>query len=151
MRHYERGGNLVEFALIASALMLLLTAIIYLGLLIYSYTAIANAARLGARWASVRGADCVAGSSNGCPATQSNVQDYVVSQLPGLVTSPAPSVSPTWTTPPWSTSGPSGCSSGSQTAGCLVSVTVTYSFPLTIPFYGSVPAFSATSQAVVSK
>ena len=136
--------------MVASVTMLLLTAIIYLGLLTYSYTAVANAARLGARWASVRGADCTAGSSNGCPATQSNVQAYVVSQLPGLVTSPAPTVSPIWTTPPWST-GPAGCSSASEADGCLISVTVTYSFPLKIPFYGSVPAYSATSQAIVTK
>jgi Flp pilus assembly protein TadG len=146
----ERGGSIVEFALVASVFMLLVTAAIYLGLLVYSYTAVANAARLGARWASVRGASCVAGSSNGCPATQSNIQSYVVSQLPGVVTSPAPTVSPTWTTPPWSTT-PTGCSSSSETGGCLVTVTVTYSFPLTIPFYGSVPAFSATSQAVISR
>jgi Flp pilus assembly protein TadG len=149
MRHYERGGSLVEFTLVASTFMLLVTAVIYIGLLAYSYTAVANAARLGARWASVRGADCVAGASNGCPATQANVQNYVVTQLPGVVTSPAPSVSPTWTTPPWSST-PSGCSSSSETAGCLVSVTVTYSFPLTIPFYGSIPAFSSTSQAIVA-
>jgi Flp pilus assembly protein TadG len=138
MRHYERGGSLVEFTLVASTFMLLVTAVIHLGLLVYSYTTVANAARLGARWASVRGANCVAGSSDGCPATQANVQNYVVSQLPGLVTSPAPSTTP------------SGCSSSSQTAGCLVSVTVTYTFPLTIPFYGSIPAFSSTSQAIVA-
>jgi Flp pilus assembly protein TadG len=150
MRHFERGGSLVEFALVASALMLLLTAIIYLGFMIYTYSAVTNAARLGARWASVRGADCTAGSSNGCPATQSNIQTYVLSQLPA-VPSPAPTVSPTWTTPPWSTTGPSGCSSSAEAVGCLVSVTVTYSFPLHIPFYGSVPAFSTTSQAIVSR
>jgi len=151
MRHHERGGSLVEFALVASTLMLLITGVIYLGMLVYSYTAVANAARLAARWASVRGASCVAGASNGCPATQSNIQSYVVSQLPGVVTSPPPTVSPTWTTPPWSSSGPSGCSSAAETAGCLVQVRITYSFPLTIPFYGPVPAFSATSQAIVAR
>jgi Flp pilus assembly protein TadG len=150
MRHYERGGSVVEFALVASVLMLLVTSILYVALLAYSYTAVANAARLGARWASVRGADCVAGSSNDCPATQAEIQTYVVSQLPGLVTSPAPSVSPTWTTPPW-TSTPSGCSSSSQSVGCLVSVTVTYQFPLDIPFYGSIPAYSSTSQAIIAQ
>ncbi|MBV8147467.1 MAG: pilus assembly protein [Candidatus Eremiobacteraeota bacterium] len=150
MRHYERGGSLVEFALVASAFMLLVTGVIYLGLLVYSYTSVSNAARLAARWASVRGADCVAGSSNGCPATQSNIQSYVIGQLPGVVTSPPPTVTPTWTTPPWSSS-PSGCSSASETAGCLVKVTITYSFPLTIPFYGPVPAYTATSESVVAR
>jgi Flp pilus assembly protein TadG len=151
MRHYERGGNLVEFSLVASVLMLLLTSIIFLGMLVYSYTAVANAARLGARWASVRGAVCAAGAANDCPATQATIQSYVVSQLPGVVTSPAPTVSPSWTTPPWSTAGPGGCSSAAQGVGCLVSVTVTYQFPLKIPFYGSIPVYSATSQAVVSR
>lgn len=45
----ERGQELVEFALIASLLFLLIIAVIEFGFLIHSYNAIANVAREGAR------------------------------------------------------------------------------------------------------
>jgi hypothetical protein len=46
----ERGSNLIEFAIIAPVLMLILLAILDFGRAIYAYSVVANAAREGARY-----------------------------------------------------------------------------------------------------
>jgi len=49
MRRSERGANLVEAALVVPILILILAGVVDLGRAFYSYIAIANAAREGAR------------------------------------------------------------------------------------------------------
>ncbi len=46
----ERGSNLIEFALIAPVLLLIILGILDFGRAIYAYSVVANAAREGARY-----------------------------------------------------------------------------------------------------
>src|SRR5689334_15385137 len=54
----ESGQTVVEFSIIAAALMILTVGLIDVGRAFYQYNAVAAAARYGARWASVVGGTC---------------------------------------------------------------------------------------------
>ena len=58
----ERGANLIEFALVALLLCLLLLAFVEFGRLLLVYNSVNNAARAGVRYAIVHGADRAGGS-----------------------------------------------------------------------------------------
>ena len=143
--HAQRGGALVEFALVASIVMVFLFGILEFGELLYSYHAVANAARLGARYAAVHGSAC--SDTTVCPISPSPLASYVASVSPGL--SGNLTVTPTWTSTPstWYRN-VSNCSSTNQAPGCLVTVTVTYSFPFTVPFTITTP-ISSSSETVI--
>jgi len=134
----QRGGALVEFAVVAPLLFMMLIGSIQFGTIMYRYHATDYAARLGARWASVHGADC-SYSAAPCPTTNAAVQTYVLGHVPGL--SNTATAVPSWAVPS-STSyvglqqgnAPSKCDLADQTANCLVTVTVTNPFSVTIPF-----------------
>ena len=71
-RRRDSGQELVEFALVFPVLMLLVLGIIEVGRIMYSYNAIANAAREGARWAVVPGPlhqDQIQSVTEPCPGT----------------------------------------------------------------------------------
>ena len=68
-----RGQSLVEFSLCVFLLVMLLIGVVEIGRMVLVYTTIANAARAGARYAAVRGADS--------PATVSQVKAVVTAYL----------------------------------------------------------------------
>lgn len=151
--HSQRGSTIVEFAIVVSGLMLFLLGIIDFGQALYTYHAVANAARIGSRYAIVRGTD--AGSACGsytdaaCAASSGQIQSFVQSQA--VLPSPAPSVSPSWSTASYYNPGTS-CNSSTHGAGCLVSVQVTYPFSFNLPLLPQVTVnFSSTSQMIVSQ
>jgi Flp pilus assembly protein TadG len=72
----ERGSTLVEIALTITVLLTLIFGVIEVGLMLYTYHFVSYAAREGTRYAIVRGSTC-SGFSSACPATASDIQNYV--------------------------------------------------------------------------
>jgi Flp pilus assembly protein TadG len=151
----QRGGALVEFAIVGPIMLMLLVAAVELSWIAYGNHSAGYAAQLGARWASVRGANCRNGAGidaagNGlCPVTPVAVSIYVKNQVPGLASDAT--VASAWSAPPpaWSNA-PSNCSAANQAAGCIVTVTVKNTFDLLIPFvYSGRITMTRQSQSVV--
>lgn len=146
----QRGGALVEFAMVAPFICMVFFAIIEFGQVMYWEHTIDYAARIGARWAAVRGNQCA--NTTVCPTTSTAIQAYVRSVVVGLA-SPA-SVNASWSPPPstWLNQ-PSTCGSGTNEApGCVVNVTVTKTVNLLIPFVTTKAVnLTSTSQAVVQQ
>ena len=89
MRRGEQGSAMVEIALSIGILLALLFGVIEACLAVYSYHFVSEAAREGTRYAIVRGSssgsDCPASPAAACPASQSDIQNYVSSLgFPGI-------------------------------------------------------------------
>ena len=115
---------------------------------LYSYHMVANAARLGTRFAIVRGSGCVHTALPDpwpCPATSSEIENFVRVQSIGVGLD-SPTVTTAW-------SAGSGCSQSPYEAqGCIVSVTVTYPFHFIVPFVSSAAiTMTSTSKMVISQ
>jgi Flp pilus assembly protein TadG len=139
----EEGGSLVEMALSCLILIPFLFGIVQLSIGLYCYHYAADAAREATRWAIVRGANCTGlfGSTycsptekNGDGAGATDIAQYVK----GLGYPYSASVT---TTTRWCTAGtPATWSSCSTTKNNnpasrdQVKVTVSYAYPLIIPF-----------------
>jgi Flp pilus assembly protein TadG len=158
---YQRGTSMVENAITLGLLLTLLFGIIDFGRALYTYHLVDNAARLGARFAMVRGAKCSHTATGTdpwpCPIvppdSSSEIQQYVQQQsiLLGLgnVT-----VVPSWTGQDASGNPYPGCTQDGiyNDRGCPVSVTVTYNFQFLAPLMpnGTI-AMRSTSQMVISQ
>jgi Flp pilus assembly protein TadG len=143
----EAGSTLLESALVLPLFLGMLFGIMMMCLGLYAYDFTAEAARLGARYAMVRGSACTAFAS-ACPASSDDVQTYIRGlDFPGINAS---SIQATTT---WPTTG-SACtpsSSPCNNPGNLVHVYVQYSVTLAIPFVKNIPlTLSSTSQMVIS-
>ena len=77
-RRSQRGSTLVESALCLSAFLLIMFGVMEFSMAVYAYNSVADAARDGARWASVRGAASTA------PATSTQISDFVKSRSVAL-------------------------------------------------------------------
>lgn len=161
MRHGERGSSMVEFAIAATVLLLLLFGIVQFGRALYMYHTVSNAARIGARWAMVRGSfSCSAVNPvDNCSASPSAVQTYVQSVVP-IADSGTLSVATTWssaslksaTCPSPPNPGPGSLTTGTNGQGHLVCVTVTYPFKFAIPLLSTATwNLSSTSQMFISQ
>lgn len=138
----QRGSSMVEFVIAATLLMLFVFGIVEFGRALYTYHAVSDAARLGTRFAIVRGSKCIAPS---CPAQAADVQTYVRAQAP-LIDQSAMTVTTTWP------GGGAGCPVGVPNPGCLVVVNVAYPFDFAVPFLSGVPLnMTSTSQMVISR
>jgi Flp pilus assembly protein TadG len=128
----RRGQAAVEFALAVTCFLMLIFGIMQFGRALYGFSFVDYAAREATRYAAVHGADSPS------PAGASDVTNFVVSEAHGIAPS-ALSVTTSWP-------------AGNNKPGSSVSVTVTYSFPLAIPF---LPAqtlpLTSTSQLVISQ
>jgi Flp pilus assembly protein TadG len=85
-RNRDAGSALVEWALSSVTVLTLLFGTVDLGRALYAYDWVANAARLGTRFAMVRGTKCT-GLSGGCPAQPSDITTYIDSNATGIDTS----------------------------------------------------------------
>ena len=74
----ERGSQLIEFGFAAILLFMLVFGIMEFGRAIWTYGAIAHAAREGARYAIVRGAE------SGRAASVTEIESYVQSRATGI-------------------------------------------------------------------
>jgi Flp pilus assembly protein TadG len=158
MNHAQRGASMVEFAIAASALLLIMFGILEFGRVMYTYHTVSNAARIGSRWAMVRGANSCSGPIDHCNASSSDIQNYVLSVVPMVdassttvanCSSAGLCVTATWST---STDPSTDCSStGTNDIGHLVCVTVAYPFNFAIPFVSTTPlTLTSTSKMIVA-
>ncbi len=161
-RHEERGSELVEFALAALLLLMVMFGIFDFCRAMYSYYFVTYAAQEGARYAMVRGSGWSGSCSTsqppnftmsyGCTAASSDVQNYVQSLAMAGIDQGAIAVNATWPgkTPDCSSS----CSACATTnsAGCLVNVKVSYSFNFMLPFLPQTAVnFSGSSQKAIQE
>ena len=142
-RHHERGNVIAEFAIVSTIVMALILGIEEFGRALYTYHLVSNAARIGTRYAIVRGTDCVQTLAGCSAATSSQIQTYVRSVSP-MVDSNNLEVTASWS------KGPSCVDAGG--AGCLVAVQASYTFTSPIPLLNmaSIP-MSSTSTMVISQ
>lgn len=140
---------MVEFALASVILFTLVFGVMAICLALYSYNVTAEAAREATRYAIVRGSACSAGTFSDCNVTQSQLQAHVRAiAFPGITPS---SLS---LTAAWPTTGVTCFPSVSpcNNPGNMVRVTVTYTFPLVIPFVRSRSlSMSSTSAMYISQ
>jgi Flp pilus assembly protein TadG len=145
----ERGSSLVEFAIAASILLSMIFGVLNISMALYAYHYISDAAREGTRYAIVRGSACPLSECPSGSATQADIQDY-------LTAKPFPGIDPTRMTVTANWPDPADTCAPNVTPcnnpGNNVQVTVTYQFPLTVPF---VPAdminMRSSSEMVISQ
>ena len=70
----ERGSALVEFSLVAFSFVFILLGVVEMGRIVLVYTTVANAARVGARYAIVHGSDRTGSGSTGPSGPGSTTQ-----------------------------------------------------------------------------
>lgn len=155
LRHIcgEDGATLVEFALACTMFLAILIGIIETSLAAYTYNFVSEAARDGARYAIVRGANCK--YMPDCGATNATIQTHVQGMnYPGINTSNL-TTSTTWysaaTAPPnmvWTSCDTTQC----DAIGNAVKVTVYYTFPLQVPGMSALTInMSNSSMMVISQ
>lgn len=144
----ERGSSSVEFALSASLLFMSVVGIIYMTWALYSYNVVSEAAREGARFAIVRGSACTT-FATACPASSGDIQTHVRNLgFPGINNSKL-TASTAWAAYPSGTCTPSA---SCNNPGNQVTVTVSYSFPVAIPFVPNrTLSMSNTAAMVISQ
>ena len=123
----ERGTSTIEFALGASLLFMTVVGILTMMFALYSYNVVSEAAREATRFAIVRGTACHFATA--CPAASGDIQTYV--QHLGFPGSSNLVATPAWSAYP---AGGNCKSPGCNGPGDQVAVTVTYQFPVVIPF-----------------
>lgn len=137
----DRGASMVEFALISFMLVIVLMGVVEMGRMVLVYTTIANAAREGARYAIVHGADqTVSPSGPGNPCTCPDVTAVVKNFASGgLVTTSALTITVSYP-------------DSDNNAGSRVDVKVTYPYDPFIGYFGSLlnANLGSTSQGVIT-
>lgn len=150
MRFAQRGTSMVEFAIVATAFLLVMFGIIEFGRVLYTYHTVSNAARIGSRWAMVRGGGCSV--LDHCGAASSDIQTYIQSVVP-MVDSNTLTVTGAWS----STTDPNAACdqstpTGNNGTGHVVCVTVSYPFNFAIPMVSQTAlTLTSTSRMVISQ
>lgn len=161
MKRGQRGSSMVEFAVASSLLLLLMFGIVEFGRALYMYHTVANAARIGARWAMVRGSySCSAVNPvDNCDASPAAIQSYVQSVVP-MTDSGSLSVATAWSTgvlhdatcPAAPDPAPGTLTAGTNDQEHLVCVTVSHPFTFAVPFVSNATLqLSSTAQMIVSQ
>jgi len=140
-RHAQRGTAMVEFSIAATVLLFVLLAILEFGQALYVQNLVTNGARLGARYAMVRGSMCTFAN---CPVTSDDIQTYVRSVSANIDTSQL-TVTATWSAVP-----ADSCNTAPyKDPGCLVKVVASYPLQSIGPFRAI--AITAQSQMYISR
>jgi Flp pilus assembly protein TadG len=152
----DSGATLVETAVSASILIVMLIGMMQTALALYTYLFVSDAAREATRYAMVRGSISCTNTPDlkDCSATSAEIQTFLRTRgYPGLTASDLTATT-TWLTLNSGTPATwSSCSSGTCNApGNSVKVKVRYKFPVSIPFVpSSTLTLSSTSQMVISQ
>lgn len=158
----EHGATLVEFAMTAWVLLVLMLGAFQWMFAMYAYHFTTYAAQQATRFAMVRGAtwsediatNCSTSSTNftvpyACTASSTDIQNYVKSLATGGINPANITVNTNnWpgTTPDGTTT---GCTAEANSKGCQVKVTVTYTFNF-LPFVSKTAmSMSATSEKAI--
>lgn len=155
----EEGASIVEMAIASAVIFSVLFGVIAFMLALYTYNFVADAAREGSRYAMVRGSRSCTNASGltNCNIQADTLQTWVQNlSYPGINKNNL-NVTTNWLTgttagtPPtttWSTCGSGTC----NIPGNIVQVTVSYAFPLNIPFWrNDTLSISSTSEMVISQ
>lgn len=130
-RRLQRGSTLVEGALTLTVLLMVVFGIMDFGRLVWWRTMLADAAREGSRYASMRGSTVTQ------PATAADVTTDVKKSIGGMDTS-ALNVSTTW--------------NPNNQPGSTVQVTVSYNFSPLVPYIpSSLITLTSTSAYTISQ
>ena len=137
-RSERRGQTLVEFALILPVFLLLLMGIFDFGRAVYAYNTISNAARQAVRLAIV-------------DQEPAKIQDLAAQHASSLGIDPS-TVTITFVNPDLSSGAP--CDNVPVLNGCVVEVTVPYTYTAATPLIGNIIgpiSMSATSRLPVER
>jgi Flp pilus assembly protein TadG len=128
----QLGSSLLEFGVASALLLTVMFGIVDFGRGLYAYDAISEAARIGTRYAIVRG------SSSSAPVSASTVAWYVQNNCCAGLNPTSINVTTTW--------------SPNNTPGSTVKVQVQYSLTFMFPYLPtSSISMSASSQMVISQ
>jgi Flp pilus assembly protein TadG len=156
----SRGQGLVEFSLAIPIFLMVLLGLVDMGRLVFSDSIISQAAREGARLASVEASwlgssDSSCGTPNGpvCPADATVLQAHVTAAASRMVAGLAGTITNVYIRcdPPGSepTGAWTGVSCANRTQGNVVSVRIAYTYnpitPMVGPLIGSQTRFGASS------
>ena len=146
MKRSEEGSALVEFAISASILFMVLFGIVEFSMGLYAFNFLAYATKDAARYAMVRGSNCSVLTN--CGVTNAQVQTFINSEgYPGITS--AVTTTTTWTCE--TIPDPSLQNASCNAPGDLVTVTATYPFTLNVPFMSqSTLTFHSTSAMIIS-
>jgi Flp pilus assembly protein TadG len=125
----QSGQGVVDFAMLAPVAMFLMFCVVQAGQLLYAYSFVSYAARLGARYASVHG------SQSGSAFSSSSITSYVQGLSSGLNTS---NLSAT------------ASSSPNNSPGSTATVTVSYTFQPIRPFSQTTISLSSTAKMTIN-
>ena len=147
----DSGSAILETALSTMILLTFIFGVMEVALALYSYHFISEAAREGTRYAIVRGSlagplACTAPGPATCIAQSADVQTYVKNLgFPGI------NPNNMTVTPVWSAFAKgSSCGIPCNSAGNLITITVQYNFPLTVPFVPAQTwAMSSTAAMII--
>ncbi len=146
-RSGEAGSTVVEFSLTLLLLLTFFFGIMEFGRMLYAYDSVCDLARLGTRYAIVRGSACTSWETE-CPASAADIQAYVKS-LPVALDPSAINVTVDWCSDlNWGAT----CPNGNNNPGSVVKVSVTYNFTSVLPFLlpGALH-LKSSSQMVISQ
>jgi len=149
-RSRSSGQAMAEFALVFPVLVLVLLGFVDLARAAFTYNNLENAARSGTRVGAVNQIETSPACSRDTPIVDTSnptwsIKACTISEAVGLGLTNA-SVAVTYSTPP---SQPAlGCTKGSLHVGCLVTVTVTYSWAPLTPIVGQMfPSINMTTSS----
>ena len=142
-RHSERGTAMAEFAFASFLALSVMFGILEFGRALFDYHLVANAARIGSRFAIVHGTSCSLAVV--CPTTSAKIQTYVRSVSPGIDTTKLS------VTSVWPTAAMTNCyNSPYEGPGCVVTVKAQYTFNFAALPFANID-ISSTSQMVISQ
>ncbi len=153
--HRRAGQALVEFAVVIPVLVLIMVAIFDIGRAVFDYNTIANAARQGARVATVNqiltSPDCVEDRPIVDPSNPHwSIKECAAEAATTLDVTSA-NVAVAYSAPPGTAL---VCTSTQLEVGCVVSVTVTYTYTPITPVVGQILGpiqMSSTSQQLIDR
>jgi Flp pilus assembly protein TadG len=141
----QQGAGIIEFALGAMVLFMILFGVLLMCFAFYSYNVVSESAREATRYAIVRGSACTGLAD--CSITAAQIQSHVKNLgFPGINPSNL-TTSTAWAAYP--AGGACQPSASCNNPGNQVTVTVTYNFHLSIPFVPNRTLAMANSAAMV--
>lgn len=153
-RRRARGQSLVEFALVFPIIVLLIAGFVEIGRAVFAYNTIANAARQGARVATVNQLSDVTECDESRPVEDPYQPHWTIRgcaiTAAGTLGITAANVSVAYASPPGTTL---SCDPTIH-VGCIASVTVTYHYSISTPFVSMLIGpftMSQTSQMPVER
>ena len=138
----NRGQNLLEFAACIILTLALLFAVVEFGRMMLVYTTIANAARIGVRYAMVNGSD----TSTTTSQITAVVNNYL-SAAPIVTGTGSGHATVTISYPGYTAL---ACASGGTSPGCPVEVTVSYVYQPMLTYFRFNVTLSSQSQGVIT-